>query len=237
MPHVYKPKVGSKKVKNYTEKQVNDAVQELLDDELNFRQASKKYNIPLGTLYGNRFHGRFGFKKHGQTVLTVQEETAVVDNIITCSDWGFPIDRDDVKINVKMFLDGQGRNEQRFNDNMPGNDWMASFLRRQKNRLSVRIANNIKRARANVDVNILSNYHDNVANVLRGIPPNAIFNFDETNLSDTPGTKKFLFRRGVKYPDRVINFTKSCITIMMCASAEGTLLPPYCSGIHTQMNG
>lgn len=39
--------------------------------------------------------------------------------------------------------------------------------------------------------------------------------------------KKFLFRRGIKYPVRVQNHTKSATTIMVCGSAGGVLLPPY----------
>lgn len=227
MPRNYKRKIGSKVIINYSDETIQKAVNELIENNLTFRQASKKYNIPLGTLY-NRVHDKHGVKKHGgQTVLTSEEERNLVENVIICSDWGFPLDRDDVKMYVKMFLDEQGRVECRFHDNTPGNDWMASFLKRHKEALSVRLANNIKRARANVDVEMLSKYHDNVANTLKDIPPHAIFNFDETNLSDKPGGKKFLFRRGVKYPDRVINFSKSCITIMMCASADGVLLPPY----------
>ena len=33
-------------------------------------------------------------------------------------------------------------------------------------------------------------------------------NYDETNLSDEPGQKKCVFRRGINYPERVINFSK-----------------------------
>jgi hypothetical protein len=38
---------------------------------------------------------------------------------------------------------------------------------------------------------------------------NQIFNYDETNLADNPNANKFLYRRGVKYPDKVVNYTKS----------------------------
>ena len=227
MTRTYTSKPGTKKIVNYSEESVNEAVTLLLDSKISFRAASRKYNIPLGTLY-NRVHGKHGMKKHGgQTVLSSEEERQVVENILLCSDWGFPLDREDVRMYVKMFLDNQGRTESRFVNNTPGYEWMTSFLKRHRTELSMRIANNIKRSRANVDVQMLTKYHDNVSRTLAGIPPNAIFNFDETNLSDTPGAKKCIFRRGVKYPDRVINFTKSSITIMMCASANGVLLPPY----------
>lgn len=60
-----------------------------------------------------------------------------------------------------------------------------------------------------------------------GIPPENIFNYDETNLSNKPGVKKALFRRGVKYAEVVRDTSKDAISIMFCGSAAGRLLPPY----------
>jgi len=54
-----------------------------------------------------------------------------------------------------------------------------------------------------------------------------IWNYDETNLTDEPGQKKVVTKRGCKYPERIINSTKSSISLMFCGNAEGELLPPY----------
>lgn len=54
-----------------------------------------------------------------------------------------------------------------------------------------------------------------------------IFNYDESNLTDDPGKKKCVYRRGVKYPKKVMNNSKSCTTIMVCGFADGTLLSFY----------
>jgi hypothetical protein len=35
-----------------------------------------------------------------------------------------------------------------------------------------------------------------------GIPPQNIFNYVESNLSDNPGAKKAIFSRGVKYAEK-----------------------------------
>ncbi|KAG5887303.1 hypothetical protein JTB14_006448 [Gonioctena quinquepunctata] len=67
----------------------------------------------------------------------------------------------------------------------------------------------------------------NLKNTLRGLPSSNIFNYDESNLSDDPGKKRGIYRRGVKYPEKVMNHSKSCTTIMVCGAADGTLLPPY----------
>ena len=59
------------------------------------------------------------------------------------------------------------------------------------------------------------------------MPADNIINYDETNLSDDPGTKKCIFKRGVKYPERVINFSKGNISLLFSGSASGELLPTY----------
>lgn len=59
------------------------------------------------------------------------------------------------------------------------------------------------------------------------VPPERIFNYDETNLADDPGVKKFIFKRGVKYAERVRDSSKSTTSVMYCGSAAGRLLPPY----------
>ena len=39
-------------------------------------------------------------------------------------------------------------------------------------------------------------------NILAGVPPTDIINLDEANLSDDPGQKKCIYRRGRKYPEK-----------------------------------
>lgn len=52
-------------------------------------------------------------------------------------------------------------------------------------------------------------------------------NFDETNLTDDPGSKKFIYKRDTRYPERVINSTKTAISLMYAGTADGQLLPIY----------
>ena len=54
-----------------------------------------------------------------------------------------------------------------------------------------------------------------------------VFNYDETNLSDNPGTIQCIFKRGVKYPERIKNSSKSATSIMFCGSATGQMGPVY----------
>lgn len=74
---------------------------------------------------------------------------------------------------------------------------------------------------------MLNEYFDNLRTTLDGIPPSNIMNYDETNLADDPGRPKVITKRGCKYPERVMNSSKSSVSLMYAACADGTILPPY----------
>lgn len=47
------------------------------------------------------------------------------------------------------------------------------------------------------------------------------------NLTDNPGQKKILTKRGSKYPENICSSSKVTVNIMMCGNAAGDLIPPY----------
>ncbi|KAB0790221.1 hypothetical protein PPYR_15001 [Photinus pyralis] len=125
---------------------------------------------------------------------------------------------------AKCFLE-KGRIVPQFINNLPGKDWALSVLKRHKNSYGQRLVTNIEKARATVSKETVNNYFTNLEQTLKEIPSN-IFNYDETNVSDDPGKKWGIYRRGVKYPEKICNHSKSATTIMVCRSVDGTLLPP-----------
>lgn len=133
----------------------------------------------------------------------------------------------DLRLVVKGYLDKQGRSVKKFTNNLPGNDWALSFLKRHKGNVSTRMSQNIKRARAAVSAQTINDYFDNLEQTLLGVHPCSIVNYDETNLTDDPGTKKILCRRGQKHPEKVNDFAKSATSLMFSASGDGILLPIY----------
>ena len=46
-------------------------------------------------------------------------------------------------------------------------------------------------------------------------------NYDETNIQNNPG-KKVISKRGIKYPERVMDFSKLSISVMLACCADGT---------------
>ena len=77
---------------------------------------------------------------------------------------------------------------------MPGVEWFCLFIKR--NNLAKRIVDNVKAARAEISEEIISTYFDNLEQSLNEILPENVFNYDETNVTDNPGSKTVIVRRG-----------------------------------------
>ncbi|KAG5862263.1 hypothetical protein JTB14_016994 [Gonioctena quinquepunctata] len=115
-------------------------------------------------------------KTGGQTVLVEAEERSIVQKLLTCSEWGYPLDTFDLRLVIQQYLNRAGRVVSRFKDNLPE---------------------------------------------LGGIPASNVINYDETNLCDDHGRKKIIAKRGCKYPERIMNHSKSSTSIMFAASGSG----------------
>nr|CAH7719078.1 unnamed protein product [Callosobruchus chinensis] len=141
-------------------------------------------------------------------------------------EYGFPLNELDLRYIVKTYLTRQGRTVQCFCNNVPGRDWVKSFLKRHP-QLTVKFSSNIKRNRAQIDEQIIADYIENLKEGVKDVLPDKIYNYDETCMSDDPRRKKVICRRGCKYPERIMNSTKSNISVMFCGNANGNSLPPY----------
>lgn len=235
MVRTYKKQPGSKVVRNYTESKVNEVIRKIQSKEISQRDAAKKYNIPRTTLQ-RRLKGLNSKKHGGQQVIDERTEEQFKNYIITCSMFGFLLDSFDVRCLVKMHLDQNGITIKQFKKNLPGVDWFKGFIRRNTD-LTERMVGNIKKQRAKVSVEVMNEFYDSLDVELAGIPPSNIYNFDETNLTDDPGKKKVVTKRGLRYPERILNTSKSSTSIMMCGSADGTMLPHHMYAIKQRKCG
>lgn len=68
------------------------------------------------------------------------------------AEWSYPIGNTGIKLMVKDILDESKIVEKSFKSNIPGDDWVNAFCKR--NKLSYRSVFNIKRSRAAVDQSI-----------------------------------------------------------------------------------
>lgn len=225
MPRKYTPDPRGKRYKKYDENIIQEAVEEYRTSKMSLKAVADKYNIDKSVLY--RHSTRTLKKQGGQTVLSEETEKLIIKYINICADWGYPLDSLDLRYIIKYYLDKLGRTELRFKNNFPGPDFASSFIKRHKNEISQRNCQNIKKHRAAVSPETIQNYFNELQESLNNVEPCNILNYDETNLTDDPGRKKILTKRGTKYPERVMNHSKASVSIMMSATADGNLLPPY----------
>lgn len=225
MGRPYKRQPGARRYADYTDEQLQEALQKIRSQEMSQRAAEEMYNIPRSTLK-RKLKGLNLKKAGGQAIIDAVTERKFADYIITCSMFGFPLDSFDIRVLVKTHLDSTGVAIKNFKNNFPGVEWFRGFMKRNSN-LTERMSANIKKQRAKISPQILNVFYDHLENELEGIPASHIYNFDETNLTDDPGKKKIITKRGLKYPERILNTTKSSTSLMMCGNAEGHTLPPY----------
>lgn len=86
--------------------------------------------------------------------------------------------------------------------------------------LSNRLCQNIKRSRAAINEETVNRYFDELKTTLEGIYPGMIVNYDETNMTDDPGRKKVIVRRGMRHPERIIDSSKASTSVMFAGSAD-----------------
>lgn len=167
-------------------------------------------------------------KKSGHpTCLSKEDESIIADSLALLSEWGFPLDKLELRILTKSYLDARGVVVPLFKDNLPGRDWALSFLKRHKNVLTQRMCQNIKQKRAMTSRELLQEYFTKLKESLVGIPDGNILNYDETNFTNDPKSKKMIFKAKTKRPERIINYTKSAYSVMFAITDNGMCLPPY----------
>lgn len=167
MVRQYKKTPGTRNYKNYTRESLEEVVRKIADNEMSVNQASTEYGIPYGTLY-NRYKGLHIRSAGGQTTFSYAEEKALLEAAATCADWGFPLTTLDLRMIAKAYFEQQVKTIPNFPGNVLGIDWALSLLKRHQDEYGQRIATNIKRARAQVDRNTLSQHFDRLEVELQG---------------------------------------------------------------------
>lgn len=213
---------------NYSEEQLQTALQAVKDKTLSLASAAETYDVPKTTLWRKLVKKNCTQKKAGRpTLFSEKEEKCFIQHIKVVAEWGFPFDTTDLRIFAQKYLEKLGKVIYGLKDNMPGPDWARYFIERYKKELSNRMASNISTDRAKTTSETIDIFFENYIKTVEGVSPDCIINYDETNLTDDPGNKKYIYKRGTKYPERVINSSKTSISLMFSGTAAGQLLPIY----------
>lgn len=202
MARTHKRKLDARRYGNsYTPESLEEAVKCIKAGKMTLRKASAKFNIPTRTL-SHKVNAKHTKNAGRPLVFNKVEELSFIKHIEAVAEWGFPFDVMDMRVLAQTYLNSKGRTVVQFSNNLPSTDWANNFLKRHQAVLTKRTCQNIKRSRAKVSAGEVKAYFTNLEKTIKDAdsPPTHIFNYDETNLSDDPGVKKCVFKRGVKYP-------------------------------------
>lgn len=225
MVRTYVKKLDGRTYSRYKPETVDEALVAIRDHNFSIREASRKFNIPFGTLH-NKLNGLHTGRPGRPTELTPSQEANLCETIKIAGEWGYPLTAGNIIKLVKDFL-VQHKINNRFANNTPGKDWFASFMKRNQKTLTSRWSQNIKRNRAKIDSDIINLYFDKLESTIESVPPENIINFDETNFTDDPESKKVVVRKGQKHVENILDHSKSSYSVMFAGSADGKLLVPY----------
>ena len=129
------------------------------------KKATEKYDHEKLTLHD---HVKKSMEKvDAPRALSSEVEGRSAKMINELAEWGYPIGKTEISLMVKNILDKSKIMETRFKNNIPGDDWVNAFAKR--NKLSKRAASIIKRSRAAVEESITNSFIDNLEKVFEKI--------------------------------------------------------------------
>lgn len=227
------PKTASQEsyTKKYSEESLIKAIEEV-NNGMPKREACRKYNIPRATLQF-RLSEKYTKSSHGPSpILTIHEETLLVNWIKDCQRKGFPRRKEDIQISVKQFLDDSPR-ENPFKNNLPGDGWYKAFMKRHPE-LTTRKSEGVSAASSTVSEQDIRKWFEGIYSYLceKGYKevlehPERIFNADETNFQLCPQNKRVIAPRGTKNVYEVeLAKSKTTLTVLFTFSAVGSYAPP-----------
>ena len=191
---------------------------------MSIRQASAEFDVRRSTLH-DKVKNTHDRDPGRPCRLSADMEKILSEMVDVVAQWGYPLRGLEIKYMVKYYLDTLGEVSPVFIDNKPGDRWLRGFVKRCA--MSARVATNIKRARAAITEESLNGFFDEFeGGGAADVPPDRMFNFDETNFTDDPGTEKCFVRRGTRRVEMVREHSKTAISVMWCGSASGVLQPP-----------
>ncbi|XP_062559413.1 uncharacterized protein LOC134224151 [Armigeres subalbatus] len=199
------------------------------------KKAANHYGIPRSTIRSRLVllkKLQTVFRPGPTTVLTQDEETELEEWVYDMQSRGFPVTKEMLLSNVKIFLDANPR-EHKFPQNMPGRTWVKLYLKRHP-KMSLRTPEFVTKASATVSLSDIHSWYDKVELFLtkEGFmeilqDPRRIINGDETSFQLNPKNKTVFALRGSRNVyDVERTSSKLNITTMFSFFASGEAIPP-----------
>ncbi|XP_022168539.1 uncharacterized protein LOC111032485 [Myzus persicae] len=158
MPRNPKRSLGTRAYANYTPATLQACLRAIKSKQMTQRKASEHYKIPRSTIK-NKLKVLHSNSVGHPTAFTPAVEASFAQHCMKLADFGFPLIPSDLKMCVTRYLDCKGVRVSQFTNNIPGDDWIRGFLKRNKD-LSLKVSANIKKSRANITTDDINDYMD-----------------------------------------------------------------------------
>lgn len=216
--------------------QLQRAVRDVLVYHKSVRSVSKTHAIPRQTLHRHLLKCKAGLgveKTIGRKpVLSEAQEDQLVDLILRMQSNLFGLTRNDTRRLAFSFCE-QNNIEHPFNseNGMAGKDWFSGFMLRHPN-LSMRVPEPVSIQRAmGFNRTKVTRFMDVLETLLfsdtiRVIPPEDIYNADESGISVCQDPSRIIAKKGTKASILRSAEKGRTVTVLLCVNAVGNYIPP-----------
>ncbi|XP_072375567.1 uncharacterized protein, partial [Diabrotica undecimpunctata] len=227
------PRVRNKEIRSqWSNQQLESAVAAVMNG-MSYNAASQRYNISRRTL--KRYVEKNCTKKAKmgrKTILNIDQENELSRRIVRLAEVGYPLSNKTLKKCVFTYCE-QNNLPHFFSQGtkMAGRYWLKGFLQRHPE-ISIRKAQNMNPARAQkLNKFIVKDYFDKLRGVLQELDlidkPERIYNVDEKGCRlSLHHQQTVLAKKGAKRVHLVAPEHGENVTIVSCANANGTAIPP-----------
>ena len=205
-----------------------------VNEGLSISKAAQKYDISFSYLQ-RRVSGTVEVTaRNGPApILREEEENTIVDYLKEMALRGMGLGPSDVMDLVQNFLQKEKRNNP-FKDNRPGYKWYYGFMARHKDLIETRQETLLDYCRSKVTKEKMDNwfvgYNEFLSNLELLDKPHRVWNADETGFSMGSKAGKVIGPTKATHPNAIPHVSggsvKQRLTVMYCASGDGTLIPP-----------
>ncbi|XP_056645093.1 uncharacterized protein LOC130450623 [Diorhabda sublineata] len=226
-------KVKAVDPRKWTEKNMQKAVEDVINKKMGVNEASRLYEIPSRTLRRHILMGWRSKQRIGRpSELGYENELKLVAHIKKLESIGFPLEPSRLQSIAYDFAENL-RLPHRFNNEKKsaGWDWFQGFMKCHPD-LSKRKAEGLSLARASgMNRQDVDKYFEMLLKVLTDndliSKPERIYNMDESGIQVNNKTGRVIASKGAKCVNTVTSTEKGeNVSLIACCNAEGTFLPP-----------
>lgn len=226
-----------KKKRLWSEKNMIQAIEAIRTKKMGWKKAAKTFEVPKTTLM------RLSMEKYGEpakaasvragrpTVLPPKLEEELVKYCLVMESSFFGLTRRDLRRMAYQLAERNGIKHPFVKNNMAGRAWLDLFIKRHKDRLSIRKPTGTSFARAvGFNKENVSMFFDNLESAFKkhSYPANRIFNVDESGVTVVQSkVEPVIGLRGKRQVGSLTSAERGAlITIVVCMSAGGDYVPP-----------